>query len=82
MTMKKKSLPIIKIKNISEIIREKRKEMEIGTETMADSIFLSVASYYNREKGRIPFIDEEFIRVCSILGLTLEDFIEAVEEGD
>lgn len=82
MSIKRKTLPAIKTKNIAEIIREKRKEKEIGTEDMADSIFLSVASYYNREKGRIPFIDEEFIRVCSILGLTLEDFIETVEGGD
>lgn len=66
----------IKIKNVAEVIRNRRKELGIKAEDVAEAIFLTKETYYRKEKGETRFIDDDLIIMCHILDLSLDDFIE------
>jgi transcriptional regulator with XRE-family HTH domain len=59
-------------KDIGNLIKKRREELNMKQETILDYLDISPASLSNIEQGKANFTIEKFLDILNILGLELE----------
>lgn len=67
---------MVELKNIGEVIAKERRAQKIKQKDLAKEVYVRSSAFSLYECGRRAISAETFIRVCLLLGLSIEDFVK------